>query len=115
MGDRQGREARLKSITLTITDDRRSNPHTYHPGQRGNAARPRQENPRQTLLNRCTPAPQTLDRGSSTTNSSLVLTNARISARSTVVTEGPGALTCLAGNTLTRHPVVTECGTARAY
>ena len=42
------------------------------------------------------PASQILDRGSSTTNSSLVLTNARISARSTVVTDGPVALTCLA-------------------
>ena len=61
------------------------------------------------------PVSQILDRGSSTTNSSLVLTNARISARSTVVTEGPVALTCLAGKIKTRHPVITECGTARAY
>ncbi len=61
------------------------------------------------------PASQILDRGSSTTNSSLVLTNARISARSTVVTDGPVALTCPAGKIKTRHPVVSECGTTRAY
>ena len=54
------------------------------------------------------PASQFLDRGSSTTNSSLVLTNARISARSTVVTDGPVALTCLAVrfNQTPRYPGV---------
>ena len=48
------------------------------------------------VIDPASPASQFLDRGSSTTNSSLVPTNARISARSTVVTDGPVALTCLA-------------------
>jgi hypothetical protein len=60
------------------------------------------------------PASQFLDRGSSTTYSSLVLTNARISARSTVVSVAPSR--SLSGcRTEPRHPVTTECGTARPY
>ena len=71
--------------------------------------------PSLNVIDPALPASQFLDRGSSTTYSSLVLTNARISARSTVVTDGPVALTCLAVGLQPDTPLTTECKTARAY